>query len=104
MPGGYSRVHCSPCNSKWPNIGSGYETLAGNLIQFGELGLLQRMLQCDRLDEGEGIEAALVAHKSVYHKKKCMLRFNTTKLHRAQKRSAGGNSSGEGNGMPRKHS
>ena len=96
-----SIVH--PATSKWPNIGSGYKTLAWNLIQFGELGLLPRMLQLDRLDEAEGIEAALVAHKAVYHKK-CMLRFNTTKLQRAQKRSAGGSSSGEGSAIPRKRS
>jgi len=90
-----------PENTKRPNTGSGYKTLAGNLMQFGELGLLPRTLQLDRLDEGEGIEAALVAHKAVYHKR-CMLRFNTTKLQRAQKRPAGGSSSGEGNAVPGK--
>ena len=90
-----------PANSKRPNTGSGYKTLAGNMMQFGELGLLPRTLQLDRLDEGEGIGAALVAHKAVYHKL-CMLRFNTTKLQRAQKRPAGGSSSGEGNPVPGK--
>ena len=66
-----------PATSKRLNIESGYKRLAGNLIQFGELGLLPRTLQLDRLDEGEGIEPALVAHKAIYHKE-CMLHFNAT--------------------------
>ena len=91
---------CS-ANTKCSNIGSGYKTLAVNLKQFGELGLLPVTLQLDRLDEGQGIEAALVSHKAVYHKR-CMLRFSTMKLQKAQKRAAGGSTSGEGNVMPDK--
>ena len=68
---------CS-ANTKCSNIESGYKTLAVNLMQFGELGLLPVTLQLDRLDEGQGVEAALVSHKAVYHKR-CMLRFSTMK-------------------------
>ena len=39
----------------------------------------------DRLDEGHGIEAAMVVNNGHWIKP-CALRYNTTKLQRAQKR------------------
>lgn len=39
----------------------------------------------DRLDEGSGIEETLVAKEAVYHQT-CKLKYNKTKLDRAEKR------------------
>lgn len=46
--------------SKRKDIGKGYQSLADNLAKFDELGKLPRTLQLDRIDEGQGIEAAMV--------------------------------------------
>ena len=43
------------------------------------------MLQLHRLDEGHGIEAAMVANSAGYHET-CRLKYNRTKLQRAEKR------------------
>ena len=47
----------SPLLSKRKDIGKGYQSLADNLAKFDELG---RTLQLDRIDEGQGIEAAIL--------------------------------------------
>ena len=47
-------------------MGSGYSSLADNLTKFNELGLLGT-LKLERLDEGHGIESALVANNAQYH-------------------------------------
>ena len=75
-----------PEQSKRKDIGSGYSSLAENLIKFNELGELPGSLQLERLDDGHGIEAAMVAHGAQYHHT-CKLQYNNTKLHRAQKRT-----------------
>ncbi|XP_076031372.1 uncharacterized protein LOC143019540 isoform X1 [Oratosquilla oratoria] len=74
-----------PLQSKRKDVGSGYSSLAENLIRFNELKELPCTLQLHRLDEGHGIEAAMVANSAVYHKT-CQLRYNRTKLQRAEKR------------------
>ena len=75
-----------PVQSKRKDIGSGYSSLAENLIKFNELGELPASLQLERLDDGHGIEAAMVAHGAQYHQT-CKLQYNNTKLQRAQKRT-----------------
>jgi len=65
--------------------GSIYSTFIENLNRFNELGLLPKSFLLDRLDEGSGAEAALSTNNARYHKT-CKLRYNKTKLHRAEKR------------------
>ena len=66
-----------PAKSRRTDTGSGYSTLAANLVKFEELGTLTRTLQLDRLDEGHGIEAAMVLNNGHWHKP-CALHYNTT--------------------------
>ena len=60
-------------------------SIAAHLRRFGELGLLPRTLQLDRLDDGDGIEETLTKHKASWHPS-CRARYNTTKLKTAEKR------------------
>ena len=53
-----------PLQSKRADKGSGYTSLAEHLIQFNELGLLPSTFPIGRLDEGHGIEAAMVCEQS----------------------------------------
>ena len=73
-----------PSQSKRKDVGSGYSSLAENLIRFHELGQLP--INLERLDEGNGIEMAMVANSAKYHQS-CRLQYNNTKLQRAQKRA-----------------
>ena len=59
--------------------------LAENLVKFDELGELPRTLHLDRLNEGEGIEAAMISNKAKWHKS-CRLHYNNQMLQRAEKR------------------
>ena len=65
--------------------GAGYKTMAENLVAFDKISCLPRTLQLSRLDEGQGIEAAFQLHKAKWHDS-CRLRYNKTKLQRAEKR------------------
>lgn len=65
-------------------MGSGYTSLAENLVKFDKFGEIPGILK--RLDEGHGIEAAMVANNAQYHQS-CRLKFNRTKLQRAEKRA-----------------
>ena len=76
----------SPSLSKRQDVGRGYKTLAENLIKFDQLEKLPKTLQLDRIDEGEGIEAAMVANQVKWHHT-CRLRYNNTMLQRAEKRA-----------------
>ena len=67
-------------------MGSGYSSLADNLIKFDELGYLP--LSLERLDEGNGIEMAMIANNTRYHQS-CKLKYNNTKLQRVEKREQG---------------
>ena len=49
-----------PARSKRSDLGAGYETLASNLKQFVELGSLPLPVSLDALDEGNGVENALL--------------------------------------------
>lgn len=75
-----------PDQSKRKDIGSGYSSLAENLIKFNELGELPGSFHLEILDDGHGIEAAMVEHGAQYHQT-CRLQYNNTKLQRAQKRA-----------------
>ena len=55
--------------SKQTDKGSGYSSLAEHLIQFNELDQVPSTLPLERLDEGQGIEAAMITNKAQYHKK-----------------------------------
>ena len=48
---------------------------------------MPRTINLSRLDEGEGIEASFQHHKAKWHDT-CSLKFNKTKLQRAEKRKA----------------
>ena len=74
-----------PGQSKRKDVGIGYKSLTENLIKFDELNLLPKTLQLNRIDKGEGVEAALSSNNAKWHKS-CRLQFNNTKLERAQKR------------------
>jgi hypothetical protein len=76
----------------------GYQSLANNLTKFDDLGKLPRTLQLDRIDKGQGIEAAMVTNEAKWHKT-CRLRYNNQMLQRAQKRER---ESPERDGAPRK--
>lgn len=55
-------------------------------MRFSELGVLPSHIQLNRLDEGQGTEAAMVIHEAKWHQT-CMLQYNTTMLRRAEKRA-----------------
>ena len=74
-----------PVLSKCRDPGTGYTTMAANLVKFDELGKLSRTVQLQRLDEGQGVEATMVAHQAKWHTT-CMLQNNNTMLRRAEKR------------------
>ena len=65
---------------------AGYKTLTENLLEFHALGLLPKTINIDILDEGNGIEAALITHNACWHRS-CRIKYNNTKLDRARKRS-----------------
>ncbi|KAG0722169.1 hypothetical protein GWK47_045015 [Chionoecetes opilio] len=75
----------SPSQNTRQDKGSSYRILAGHLRRFNEVGLLPNSFLLSRLDEGSGVETALSANNSRYHKT-CRLRYNKTKLDRAEKR------------------
>ena len=69
-----------PDQSKRKDIGSGYSSLAENFESFAG------SFHLERLDDGHGIEAAMVEHGAQYHQT-CRLQYNNTTLQRAQKRA-----------------
>ena len=73
-----------PSKSKRKDVGSGYSSLTEKLIEFNELRQLP--FQLERLDEGQGIEMTMVANNAQYHQS-CRLKYNNTKLKRAEKRA-----------------
>ena len=73
-----------PSKSRRKDVGSGYRSLSENLKEFYDLGQLP--IQLERLDEGQGIETTMVANKALYHHS-CRLKYNNTKLKRAEKRA-----------------
>ena len=65
-------------------MGSVYNSLVENLMQFYELGQLP--FQLERLDEGLGIDVTMVTNNARYHHSS-MLKYNKTKLRRAEERA-----------------
>ena len=78
----------SPACSKRQDVGRAYKALAENLMKFDALGTLPRTLQLDRIDEGQGIEAAMVANEAKWHQ--------TCKLRYKRGRGEGGRQGGKG--------
>ena len=74
----------------------GYLNIATNVPLFHEMGRLPIYLDPCRLDERNGIHATLINNSAKYHQK-CRLKFNNTKLQRAQKRSGNRTESAEDN-------
>ena len=76
----------SPSKSKRTYYGGGYSSFAANLSRFIELGQLPGTLQLERLNEGCVIEAYMVTKNALHHQA-CKLKYNNTKLQKAEKRS-----------------
>jgi len=86
-------LHC-PADSKRSTGGSGYQTLADNLLRFSEIDGLPKSLDMSRLDDGEGIESTFQHHRAKWHDS-CRLQYNKTQLTRAEKRqTASGDTEG----------
>lgn len=78
-----------PADSKRSDIstGLGYSTFAANVIRFHALQQLPTHIDLNRLDDGNGIAATLLQHTAKWHIS-CHMKFNSTKLQRAEKRQA----------------
>ena len=76
----------SPSKSKKKDSGSGYSSFRTNLSRFSELRQRPGILKLESLDEGCGIEAAMVTNNALYYHA-CKLKYNNTKLQRAKKRT-----------------
>ena len=72
--------------------GSGYRTMAQNLLAFDQISSLPSRLNISRLDDGGGVEVTLKKHQAKWHDT-CRLQFNKTQLQRAQKRKSAGDDS-----------
>lgn len=75
-----------PSQRKGETVLAGYKTLVENLLVFNQFGLLPRTINIDMLDEGDGLEAAFIAHNACWHRS-CRLKYNNTKLQRVRKHS-----------------
>jgi hypothetical protein len=64
---------------------SGYRTLSKNISEFAKINEMPIPLDIRRIDEGDGIESALIKNEAKYQES-CRLMFNNTKLQRSQKR------------------
>ena len=91
-------LHC-PADSKRSTGGSGYQTLADNLLRFSEIGCLPKSVAISRLDDGDGIESTFQHHRAKWHDS-CRLQYNKTQLTRAEKRKT---TSENTEGMTRKY-
>jgi hypothetical protein len=76
-------LQCPGKNTKG-TAGSGYESFTSNLHAFQELGCMPMEVDLQRLDNGSGILATLVANSAAWHKT-CLLKFSRMKLERAMK-------------------
>ena len=78
------RLQC-PLDSKRTDVGAGYVSVATSLPQFKELNAFPPSIRVSDLDDGQGIEAALISHRAKWHKT-CRNMYNNTKLDRLRKR------------------
>ncbi|XP_045131595.1 uncharacterized protein LOC123516404 [Portunus trituberculatus] len=74
-----------PAESRRTDQGAGYITFSENLARFHELDSIPVTLDIRRLDEGKGVRTTLEERHAKWHKS-CRIKFNTTKLQRAEKR------------------
>ena len=74
-----------PADSKRGTDGSGYRTTAEIILAFEKLGCLPRKMNLSQLDEG--VETCFRYHRAKWHDS-CRLKFNKSKLQRAEKRKA----------------
>ena len=56
-----------PANSRRQDVGAGYQFLAIILPEFDKIGLLPGLV-ISRIDEGDGLQAALQRNQAKYHK------------------------------------
>lgn len=75
-------LHC-PADCK--REAQGYKNMADLLLGFSMVGELPKRIDLSRLDEGDGTEKTLLLHKASWHDS-CRLKYNKTKLLRAEKR------------------
>jgi len=54
-----------PAKSKRADAGAGYRTIAANIVEFNELNDIPINVNIKEIDDGDGIEAAFVAHSAV---------------------------------------
>ena len=76
-----------PGNSRSSDIecGTGYHTLASNILQFIEIRSLPIPINVEKLDAGGGIAETLMQRKAKLHKS-CRNNFSNMKLKRVAKR------------------
>ena len=86
MPRRDSRVPYFSFTFKKEDIGKGYQSLADNLAKFDELGKLPRTLQLDRINEGQGIEAAMVTNEAKWQRP--VDSVTTTKCYKGPRRKS----------------
>ena len=77
-------LQCPARSSKLP-VGSGYMSLADNLSQFKDLGIIPLDLDVEKLDKGIGIQETLMIHSAKWHKT-CSLKFNKQALQRVSRK------------------
>lgn len=69
------------------DIGTGYHTLASNILRFHELESLPIPIDISKLDEGDGIADTFITQNAKWHKS-CKYKFSNLKLQRAEKRKS----------------
>ena len=74
MTGLINHVNSPTRSSKLP-VGSDYMSLAENLNQFKDLGIVPMDLDVEKLNQGIGIQKTLMIHSAKWHKT-CSLKFN----------------------------
>ena len=74
-----------PAASKRNDQRDGYITFSENLVRFHDLASIPVALDIRRLDEDNGVRSTLEKRKAKWHKS-CRIKFNTTKLRRAEKK------------------
>lgn len=64
-----------PLRSTKRTVGSGYASLAEDILRFQTLQHMPINIDLERLNDGDGIESTLMSHRAEWHKK-CRLKFN----------------------------
>ena len=77
-------LQCPAKSSKLP-VGSDYMSLAKNLNQFKDFGIVPIDLDVEKLDKEIGIQETLMIHSAKWHKT-CSLKFNKQALQRLSRK------------------